>query len=52
MLLISLHTVHQLWFKYDDYNDGGQHGDLWVAETEDYHLVFTIQGCKDANIGW
>ena len=47
-----LFSVHQLWFQYDFYNEEMQHGDIWVSESEQHHLVFTIKGCNNARIGY
>ena len=44
-------AVHQLWFEYTKYNDESQHGDLWVSETQQSHLVFTAKGCSNVKIG-
>ncbi len=49
--ILGLFAVHQLWFEYTKYNDESQHGDLWVSETQQSHLVFTAKGCSNVKIG-
>ena len=49
--LFDLFSVRQLFFKYNFYEIDNPRNDLWVAESEQYHSVVAIRGCKDAKVG-
>ena len=49
--LFYIFSVRQLFFKYKYYEIESPRNDLWVAESEQYHSVIAIRGCKDAKVG-